>query len=156
MGELSTSRRYFEQVLSASRDAESCVRQLARLEGRAASLSGGSFEPRTRSTPDPRRMEGRIATYVDMESKFESRMAEDYATIDRACAVLYGDDAHAGLYERSAVWADVLWWRYLDGATWDRVGSAVGYSARPCQQFRDQAFAWMDENEFRFDIMDAS
>ena len=147
-------REFFESAREASADAERCRRQLMRLEASALSLGGGGQGPRVRSTPDPRRMEARAVRHADMEERLEARMEADYALIDRACAVLYGDGRRSGLdMLLSPVAADVLWWRYLDGATWERVARAVGPSPRACQQERSRALAWMRRNGFRQDLM---
>lgn len=152
---MTTSRRFFEMARDASRDAERCRSQLVALESRAKSLGGGGFQPKMRSTPDPHRMERKVDAYVDRERALEGRMQADYVMIDDACAVLYGDDAHRGLDSvQSPAWADVLWWKYLDDATWDAVAVAVGYSKRMCMELHNRALAWMDEVRFRSDLID--
>lgn len=149
-----TARRFFETVREASKDAERCRNQLLRLEARAKSLGGGGFEPRTRSTPDPQRAQRRIDAYVDQERRLERRIDDDYRMIGLSDVVLYGDGERVGLDRaQSRVWADVLWWRYLDDATWDAVAYAVRYSARTCQSVHDQAMRWMDESGFMADVM---
>jgi len=156
---MTTARDFFERARAASIDAETCRRQLDALEQRAKALGGGGFEPRTRSTPDPQRMEGRIARYVDMEAKLRSRMEEDYRLIDIACDVLYGpeQDGDGGLSRAlSPVSADVLWWRYLDDATWETVGRTVSKSARTCQSLASGALSWMDETRYMSAVMDAA
>lgn len=153
---MTTARDFFERARAASQDAERCRRQLLQLESRAKSVGGVGFEPRTTSTPDPHRMQGRIAAYMDMERKLEERMDADYVAIDRACTVIYGDAEHDGLDRvQSPVWADVLWWRYLDDATWDAVSRTVGYSPRTCSTFCDAALRWIDETRFMSAVIDA-
>ena len=128
------AREFFEAAREASRDAERIRRQLGAMAERAEALGGGGFEPRVRSTGEPDRMGSRVAAMVDREAMLVERQADDYALIDAACRVLYGDGSDSGLVALvpESWWADVLWWRYLDGATWDEVGSAVGYSSRRC------------------------
>ena len=74
---MTTARDFFSRVLAASRDAERCQRQLREMESRARSLGGGGVEPRTRSTPDPHRMERRSDAYMDRESALERRMQRE-------------------------------------------------------------------------------
>lgn len=151
---MTTAREFFERARAASDDAERCRSQLKMLEGKMHSIGSQGFEPRVRTSASPDAMERRVGAYVDREAALERRVAEDYDVIDRACLVLYGSDEVVGLDRaRSAVWADVLWWRYLDGATWPRVAKAVGYSPRPCQLMRNQAFEWMDAARFMADVM---
>ena len=148
------AQSFFESAREASRDAERCRRQLQAMEARMHALGGGGAGERVRSTPDPHRMSARVDAYVDREAALARRMDGDYALIDAACSVLYGDESAPGLdSEASPVWADVLWWRYLDDATWRAVGSAVAYSPTQCQLFCRRALAWMDEREFRADLM---
>lgn len=152
-----TAQDFFERAREASRDADQCRRQIVELEHRAKSLGGTSFEPRTRSTPNPQRMEDRIARYVDMEARLAERMDADYKIIDMACAVLYGteQDGEGGLCKQlSSISADVLWWRYLDDATWAAVGRKVERSPRTCQSLAKGALAWMDETGYARAIID--
>lgn len=152
-----TARDFFERARAASQDAERCRRQLQELEARARGLGSQSFEPRTRSTPDPHRMERRIVAYMDQERRLSDRMDADYRMIDLACAVLYGDGDADGLDRvQSCVMADVLWWRYLAGEDWRHVARSVGMGIRPAQIVRDAALSWMDETDFMGDVRDSS
>ena len=149
-----TARDFFDLVRAASQDAERCRSQLVAMEQRALSLDGGGFEPRTRSTPDPHRMERRVDAYVDREAALRDRQQEDYDLIDAACVVLYGSDERRGIDKVvSPAWADILWWRYCGCATWDTISTAVSYSVRQCQILHDSALHWIDENSFASDIL---
>lgn len=131
----------------ASRDAERIRRQLQALEDKATSLGEGGFEPRVRATGEQDRMGSRVAALVDRERELRRRQEADYATIDDACRVLYGDDGAQGLDALvPPIWADVLWWRYLDGATWEEVGANVGYSARRCFDLAQEALRMADQH----------
>lgn len=135
-----SSRELFEAAREASRDAERIRRQLDAMEQRALSLGGGMGE-RVSSTGEPDRMAGRVAALVDMESALRERQESDYALLDLACAVLYGTDSEGGLSVLvPSWWCDVIWWRYLAGETWERVGSAVGYSPHRCWEVACLAF----------------
>jgi len=152
---LMTARDFFDRVRDASQDAERCRRQLKAMEQRMRSFGAQGYEPRVRSTSDPDKMGRRVASYVDRERSLESRMDEDYRIIDLGSTVIYGSDDMDGLDKvQSPVWADILWWRYLDDATWMRVARAVGYSVRPCQIMHDTAMRWLDESGFMADVMD--
>jgi len=149
-----TPREFFETAREASRDAERCQTQLKTLRARMMSL-GGSSGQRVSSTPEHDRMDRRVAAYVDRERMLEERMERDYDCIDRACVVLYGDGTLRGLDEAmSPVWADVLWWRYLDDAGWQRVASAVGQSDRTCREICSRALSWMAESGFMGHIVE--
>lgn len=132
----SSARELFESAREASKDAERIRRQLLAMEARATSLGAGALGPRVASTPNPQRMADAVGAMVDREAALERRQAEDYDLIDFACTVLYGREQDGAGGIASLVpetwWADVLWWRYLDGSTWEEVGSAVGYSWRRC------------------------
>ncbi len=143
-----SARELFEAAREASRDAERIRSQLLAMEGRALSLGGGGFDPRVSSSHDPDRMGREISALVDRERELRRRQEEDYALLDLACAVLYGDDNDAGLDKLvpEGWWADVLWWRYLDGATWEEVGRAVGYSPRRCFDIAQAALDIVDAN----------
>lgn len=151
-----TARDLFESAREASKDAERCRRQILTLESRASSLGGGGTGQRVSSTPDPKRMELRIATYVDQERKLDARMEDDYRLIDLATRVLYGCEGVNGVDSVSPTWADVLWWRYLDNASWRDVARAVDYSPTQCQTFAKNAFAWLDEVELVPKVLSAS
>jgi hypothetical protein len=138
---------YLIKARDASRDAERCRRQLEQLESQALSIGGGGFEPRTRSTPDPKRMEKRVDRLVDREKALEARMDENYAIVDRATSMIYGDsqDGDGGVsVGLGPEYADVLWWRYLDDAKWAKVADVMGYAKCTCQSMCTRALDWMD------------
>lgn len=127
-----SARELFEAAREASRDAERIRRQLDAMEQRTLSLGCGMGQ-RVSATGEPDRMGGRVAALVDMEQTLRERQEADYALLDLACAVLYGPANKGGLAALVPTWwADVLWWRYLDGSTWEQVAEAVGYSPRRC------------------------
>ena len=123
-----TAREFFEAARSSALDAERIRRELAAMDGREESLGGGGFGPRVRSTPEPDRMAGMVATHVDRRGMLERRQQEDYRLIDAACAVLYGADNRSGLYALVGWPADAIWHHYLGLRTWEETASLVGYS----------------------------
>lgn len=128
------ARDLFETARKASRDAEQIRQQLETMRERMTSLGGGAMGQRVSVGANEDRMADKVAALVDREQALRRRQSDDYAILDLACAVLYGDEREQGLDKLvpETWWADVLWWRYLDGATWEQVGEAVGYSPRRC------------------------
>jgi hypothetical protein len=119
------------------------------LESRAKALGGGGFEPRTRSTPDPRRMEGRIVAYMQREEELKTRQEADYAIIGRACRLLYGEDedGRGGVaLACGPLHADVLWWRYLAAEQWDEVARLMAFSVRHVIDLAGTALDFIDAN----------
>ena len=150
------ARDLFDAASSASKDAERCRRQILALESRARSLGGGGTGQRVASTPDAHRMEARIAAYVDQERNLDARMEDDYRLIDLATRVLYGCEGVEGVDSVSPTWADVLWWRYLDNASWRAVAKNVDYSPTQCQTFAKNAFEWIDGASLVKSVVDSS
>lgn len=139
-----SAREFFEAAREAARDAERIRRQLDAMDERAASLGGGGFEPRVRSTPDPDRIGRAIAAIVDHGEVLRQRQDEDYALIDAACTVLYGEDNRGGLWALTGWWADAIYHHYLALRTWDEVGAMLGYSAEHCCRCAAAAFEVAD------------
>ena len=153
-----TAKEFFEEVRAAAMDADRCKSQLEALQFKLHTFGGGGFEPRTTNNVDADKIGRRVAHYVDMEKKLEERMEQDWALIDRACVVLYGQDQRGGGgidKVVSSTWADTLWWRYCAAETWDVVARSMGCSVRPCQQNVGHALAWIDKNRFMSAIIDA-
>lgn len=122
------ARDFFNAVAAANKDAERVKRQLDALEHRALGIGGGGFEPRVRSTPAHDKMGMAVASLVDQESILKKRLDDDYALLNRAHVVLYGDDNHGGLWSLVGWRADALALHYVNGYTWPVVGVVLGYS----------------------------
>lgn len=129
-----SARALFECAREASKDAERIRSQLEAMEEMATSLGGGWTGQRVSGGAPHDRMADGVAARLDRRRALRRRQREDYAVLDLASAVLYGTDREQGLDKLvpEGWWADVLWWRYLDGATWEEVGRAVGKSPRRC------------------------
>lgn len=125
----SCARELFEAAREASRDAERIRRQLDAMAERADGLGGG-FGPRVSSTSEPDRMASRVASMVDLEERMRERQEQDYALIDLACKVLYGDDSTGGLWSLVGWRADAIFHHYLGGMTWADTGRLMGYTER--------------------------
>lgn len=88
------AKEYFEAIREEVRAIEGTREMLARLRAKegakAQSYSGGGGGGYT----DPMdAINGRI----DLEGRFERRIADSSAAIDEACAVLYGSNNRGGL-----------------------------------------------------------
>lgn len=145
-----SARTFFEDVREAARDAERVRLQMQRLEQQAAGMGAQGFEPRTRSTPDPHRMESAVLRYVERERQLEARVDADYDLIDRATRVIYGpdEDGRGGVaLHVGTLAADALWWRYCDDAPWKQVASALGSSVTTVQAAVTYALQWLDDTD---------
>ena len=123
-----SAREFFQAASAAARDAERASRQLDELESDAESLCSSGFEPRVRSTGDPDRMGARVAHRMDRRDMLEARIADDYALIDAACEVLYGEDNRSGLWALVGWPADAIYHHYLALRTWEDTADLVCYS----------------------------
>ena len=128
MYQFQSARELFECAREASRDAERIRRQLDAMEERADGLGSSGLSQRVSSTGEPDRMASRVAAMVDREEMLRRRQEEDYAVIELANLVLYGDGASSGLWALVGWRADALALHYLNGETWAVVGSLLGYS----------------------------
>lgn len=146
MPRFATARELFEAAREAARDAERVRQQLADMEARAEGLGGGGFDPRVRSTPEPDRMAGRVAANMDHKARLERRREQDYALIDTACAVLYGDDNRGGLWALAGWRADAIYHHYLALRTWEETAALVLFSPRYVQEQVAWAFEVADAN----------
>lgn len=137
MAEYSDAREFFETVRKASREAERTrltlmqmeAREGVRAQGYEAQGSSGHMSDRTAST-DAR---------MDYEERMRERLEEDYALIDLACRVLYGEESGKGGVEAlmgSAV-ADAISFRYVDARPWKEVAALMGYSHASWHALRD-------------------
>ena len=137
MAEYSDAREFFEAVREASREAERTrltlmqmeAREGVRAQGYEAQGSSGHMSDRTAST-DAR---------MDYEERMRERLEEDYALIDLACRVLYGEESGKGGVEAlmgSAV-ADAISFRYVDARPWKEVAALMGYSHASWHALRD-------------------
>jgi hypothetical protein len=142
------ARTFFEDVREAARDAERVRLQLQRLEQQAAGMGAQGFEPRTRSTPDPHRMESGVIRIIERERQLEARVDADYELLGRASRVLYGpaEDGRGGVASHvGTLAADALWWRYCADSQWKEVASALGSSVTTVQAAASYALEWLDE-----------
>lgn len=131
------ARDFFEAVREASREAERTRLTLLRMEARegaraqtyAERVSVGGERDRM-ATTDSR---------IDYEARMAERIEQDYALLDLACRVLYGEESGKGGVDAlmgSAV-ADCISFRYVDARPWPEVAALMGYSRWSRRSLRD-------------------
>ena len=139
-----SARDLFEAAREASRDAEYIRRRLLRMEG-AEGVRGASLAPSVSGTRSDVNCTGRVDARIDYEARVSGRLEEDYALIDLACAVLYGDDNGGGVAALLGTRvADLLWHHYLDDESWDEAAEAVGYARMTAFREKDKALDLVD------------
>ena len=124
----SDAREFFEAVREASAEAERARAALMRMEAREGVRAQG-YEARGRSGGGADRTEATDAR-MDYEERMRRRLDEDYALIDLACRVLYGEESGRGGLDAlmgSAV-ADAISFRYVDARPWGEVAALMGYA----------------------------
>ena len=140
-----SARDLFEAAREASRDAEYIRRRVERMKA-SEGVRGASLAPSVSGTKSDVSGTARVNARIDYEAATARRVEEDYALIDLACAVLYGDDSANGVAMLAGPRvADLLWHHYLDDEPWDDAAEAVGMSRATA--FREAAKA--------FDIIDS-
>lgn len=138
------AREFFQSVREASRDAERCRSTLAAMEQRALAVSRPAMGGRAGGA-NPDAMAARVASLVDREAQLHARIESDYALLDEANRVLYGDSLHDGLASLvPSWWADVLALHYCDLLPMREVGAVLGYSERHCYNAVGAAFDVLD------------
>lgn len=133
----SDARDFFESVRDASREAERTRLTLLRMEAREGVRAQG-YEPRVSVGGEHDRM-AHTDSRIDYEARMAERIEEDYALLDLACRVLYGEESGKGGVDRlmgSAV-ADCISFRYVDARPWGEVAALLGYSRWSRRSLRD-------------------
>lgn len=133
----SSARDFFEAVREASREAERTRLTLLRMEAREGVRAQG-YEAQGRSGHMSDRTAATDAR-IDHEARMAERIEEDYALLDLACRVLYGEESGKGGVDRlmgSAV-ADCISFRYVDARPWPEVAALLGYSRWSRRSLRD-------------------
>ena len=132
-----SAREFFEAVRDASREAERTRLTLMRREAREGVRAQG-YEAQGRSGHTSDRTAATDAR-IDHEERMRERIEADYALIDLACRVLYGEESGKGGVDRlmgSAV-ADCISFRYVDSRPWPEVAALMGYSRWSVNSLRD-------------------
>lgn len=131
------ARDFFEAVREASREAERTRLTLLRMEAREGARAQ-TYAERVSVGGERDRM-AQTDARMDYEERMRERIEEDYALIDLACKVLYGEDSGKGGVDAlmgSAV-ADCLSFRYVDARPWPEVAALLGYSRWSVNSLRD-------------------
>ncbi len=119
----------FEAARTAALDRDSIARQLAAIQS-SKGLSGVSYEGASVSGTgaDPTRSDKMVAS-MDHERRLMRRMAEDEELLGKCAAMLYGSCGGQGLAKAMGPsYADALFWRYLEGSSWDTTARMLGVS----------------------------
>lgn len=130
-------------ALEASRDAERVRRQLMAMEAREG-VRSQRYEPHGRSGHRADAM-AQTDARMDRERDLSARVVADHEAMELAYVLLYGLDGRGGVWGELGAAADVLWWRYLDDATWDKCARMVGHGRTWCQAMEARAIALVDE-----------
>ena len=138
-----TARELFEDARQASWELFRHDMRYNAMERRALSL-GGASEVKVSSGSIRDRMAS-VDAMVDYESMMERREAEWCAAIDRAYAVLYGDDWDGGVArELSMSHAEVLECIYIQRMSLEATARKVHWSVRKVCDLRNEAFRFID------------
>lgn len=133
----SNARDFFVAVRDASREAERTRLTLLRMEAREG-VRAQTYAERVSVGGERDRM-AQTDARIDYEARMSERIEQDYALIDLACRVLYGEESGKGGIDRlmgSAV-ADCISFRYVDARPWTEVAALMGYSRWSRRSLRD-------------------
>lgn len=138
-----TARELFEDARAASWELHRHDLKYNAMERRALSL-GGASDSKVASGSIRDRM-GAVDAMVDYERMMERREAEWCAAIDRAYAVLYGEDWDGGIArELSMSHAEVLECIYIQCMSIPATAARVHWSPRKVCDLRSEAFRFID------------
>lgn len=138
------ARDLFRRASECSRDAAYINRRLAAMES-AEGVRGQSYAPIVSHTKVDVNGTDRVVARMDYERRVRDQLEEDYAVIDYACAVLYGEDNRGGIAALvGAQLADLLWHHYLDGETWECAAGIVGIPERTAYRRAEMALDLVD------------
>lgn len=140
---LDTVYEIFEAARDAVRENASIRRRLERMaaaetrSGQGSAVRAGFIADRMAAT-DAR---------VDFESATAKREAENWALVDAATFLLYGEDMAHGLAQALGLqYADAIWWRYLADSKWQTVADRCGCSVRTAQTRVQVGMDYIDSN----------
>lgn len=144
LADYTNAREFFHAVRDASIEAwkeyqageMSLAREGVRAQSYGIAVNPGAIRDRMVAT-DAR---------IDREAVMNRRVEEDYALMDLAVRLIYGEQAGKGGVEAlmgSAV-ADCLNFRYVDARPWSEVAKMTGYSVRQCRRLVEQGLDAID------------
>lgn len=141
---LLAARDLFERARKCSRDAAYLRTRVERMKA-SEGVRGASLAPSVSGSKADVNGTARVDARIDFEAMTRDRLEEDYAVIDYACAVLYGEDNHSGLSALlGSQVADLLWHHYLDDESWETSAEKVGMPPRSCYRRAQSALDLVD------------
>ena len=143
MHDYATASELFEAARDAAQQNESMRRRIERME--LAEMGTGQGEPIAKGFIADKM--ARVDSRLDLEEEFARAIEENWALIDEATNVLYGEDGRTGLALALGIaYADAIWWRYLAAAKWSDVAQACGATDRTCQTRVQVGLDFIDAN----------
>lgn len=129
-----TAGEFFKAVYNASRECERTRRTIEAMRAREG-MRAQRYDSQGTSghSADAMRQTDRR---LDFERRMDERVRWDLCLMELATDVIYGRSAGKGgvcLLAGSAV-ADVMCFRFVEGAMWHEVAGLSGYSERQCQR----------------------
>lgn len=117
----------FEAARCAAMERDSIKRQLEAVRA-SVGLSGVRYDGGSVSgTKADMHGDARLAAMVDHMERLKERVSQDEALLDACSVILYGPDGHGGVAKLAGhLCADAAFWRYLDGASWDKTARMTG------------------------------
>ena len=140
-----TAKALFESARAASEEARDIKDYLDTLEAAATKARTQRYEPGA-SPSYGDRIGGSVCGMVDSEARLRRKTEANYALIDFARLVLYGDqDGLLGLDKRLGTReANAIWHRYLGNETWNVVGKHIGKSNMTALRYVRNGLAAID------------
>lgn len=140
-----SARDLFEAAREASLEMTRTMLQLEAMESRRSVRGQGYSGMPHGQRADVNGTAASIAL-VDREEMLRSRIREDEELLDVACQVAYGGEGHDGGVAAllGSAYADVLYWRYCSGESWDVAARECGMSVRTARRYADVALDAVD------------
>lgn len=137
------AREFFLATRRAAQDIETATRQLDRMRA-AEGVRAQGYEPGVAHTRADVNGTGATIARIDWEGRMRERLESDYALVESAMSVIYGDE-ETGLGGVAALMggavADVLMWRCCRARDWRWIAAMLDRSESWC---RESAAAAMD------------
>lgn len=144
---MNDAREFFERARDAARDLQRMTTTLAAMEANEA--GGGSSLGTATSHGSVSNPMDKVITRLDRESVWAIQMQECRDAIDDAMTLLYGTDGRTGLRNCiGSLFAELLYWRYLDSRTVEAVAMLTGISRQTVYRKIDTALDFIDSNGF--------
>ncbi len=137
------ARDLFSCARSAAIEMERTQRQLAERDAQQVRW-GISYTEGSGTNADPNGMR-RTQALVDFQAMAQRRMRRCERVISTAAACCYGVDGEGGIADiLGSVYADVLFWYYLDAQTWPATASHAFVSESTAKRYAAAALDTMD------------